>query len=62
MVNRTRVEGGGYIKYDIIHNMINRRVVTTFFTIGICYIYFDTSMRSVSYVVGVLVLCLLVVV
>ena len=32
MVNRTRVEGDGYIKHDIIHNMINRRVVTTFWT------------------------------
>ena len=32
MVNRTRVGGGGYIKHDIIHNMINRRVVTTLWT------------------------------
>ena len=41
MVNRTRVEGGGYSKHDLItiHDMINRRVVMTLYTPE--YLLFD---------------------
>ena len=40
------IEGGGYIKHDIIHNMINRRVLTTLWTYYYRYLlyllwYFD---------------------
>ena len=27
MVNRTRVEGGGYGKHELLHDLINRQVV-----------------------------------